>query len=203
MPLSFKRGFMKLVLASKSPRRSELLAGVGYDFSILPAQFDESSVSLDDPKRGVEEIARGKAQACFGALADTHDTVVLAADTIVVCDGEVLLKPKNPAEAREMLKKLSGNTHRVMTATAIISEKETVSFVEETSVTFFELTDEEIDDYIATGEPLDKAGAYGVQGLGCYLVKKIEGDYFNVVGLPIAPVMRYLKEAGVLPRKGV
>ncbi|MBQ2500499.1 MAG: Maf family protein, partial [Clostridia bacterium] len=105
--------------------------------------------------------------------------------------------------AKEMLKKLSGNTHRVMTATAIISEKETVSFVEETSVTFFELTDEEIDDYIATGEPLDKAGAYGVQGLGCYLVKKIEGDYFNVVGLPIAPVMRCLKEAGVLPRKGV
>lgn len=203
MPLSFKRGFMKLVLASKSPRRSELLAGVGYDFTILPAQFDESSVSLDDPKRGVEEIARGKAQACFGTLADTHDTVVLAADTIVVCDGEVLLKPKDSAEAKEMLKKLSGNTHKVMTATAIISEKETVSFVEETSVCFFELTDGEIDDYIATGEPLDKAGAYGVQGLGCYLVKKIEGDYFNVVGLPIAPVMRYLKEAGVLPRKGV
>lgn len=194
---------MKLVLASKSPRRSELLAGVGYDFCILPAQFDESSVSLDDPKRGVEEIARGKAQACFGTLADTHDTVVLAADTIVVCDGEVLLKPKNPAEAKEMLKKLSGNTHKVMTGTAVISEKGMESFVEETSVRFFDLTDEEIDDYIATGEPLDKAGAYGVQGLGCYLVKKIEGDYFNVVGLPIAPVMRILKKAGVLPRKGV
>ena len=194
---------MKRVLASKSPRRSELLAGVGYDFYILPAQFDESSVSLDDPKRGVEEIARGKAQACFGTLADTHDTVVLAADTIVVCDGEVLLKPKNPAEAKEMLKKLSGNTHKVMTGTAVISEKGMESFVEETSVRFFDLTDEEIDDYIATGEPLDKAGAYGVQGLGCYLVKKIEGDYFNVVGLPIAPVMRILKKAGVLPRKGV
>lgn len=194
---------MKLVLASKSPRRSELLAGVGYDFCILPAQFDESSVSLDDPKRGVEEIARGKAQACFGTLADTHDTVVLAADTIVVCDGEVLLKPKNPAEAKEMLKKLSGNTHKVMTGTAVIGEKGMESFVEETSVRFFDLTDEEIDDYIATGEPLDKAGAYGVQGLGCYLVKKIEGDYFNVVGLPIAPVMRILKKAGVLPRKGV
>lgn len=194
---------MKLVLASKSPRRSELLAGVGYDFCILPAQFDESSVSLDDPRRGVEEIARGKAQACFRTLADKHDTVVLAADTIVVCDGEVLLKPKNPAEAKEMLKKLSGNTHKVMTGTAVISEKGMESFVEETSVRFFDLTDEEIDDYIATGEPLDKAGAYGVQGLGCYLVKKIEGDYFNVVGLPIAPVMRILKKAGVLPRKGV
>ncbi|MBR5991685.1 MAG: septum formation protein Maf, partial [Clostridia bacterium] len=127
----------------------------------------------------------------------------LAADTIVVLDGEVLLKPKDAADARAMLSKLSGKTHTVFTGVAIMTERETRSFVESTDVTFFELTDEEIDDYIATGEPLDKAGAYGIQGRGSLLVKSINGDYFNVVGLPTAPVARLLKEFGVLPHKGV
>ncbi|MBR6511896.1 MAG: septum formation inhibitor Maf [Clostridia bacterium] len=193
---------MEFVLASKSPRRVEMLKSLGFDFTVRPADIDESSISIADPETGVEKIALEKAKACFHGL-EMHEAVVLAADTIVVLDGEVLLKPKDAADARAMLSKLSGKTHTVFTGVAIMTERETRSFVESTDVTFFELTDEEIDDYIATGEPLDKAGAYGIQGRGSLLVKSINGDYFNVVGLPTAPVARCLKAFGVLPQKGV
>ena len=193
---------MEFVLASKSPRRVEMLKSLGFDFTVRLADIDESSISLADPETGVEKIALEKAKACLHGL-EIHEAVVLAADTIVVLDGEVLLKPKDAADARAMLSKLSGKTHTVFTGVAIMTERETRSFVESTDVTFFELTDEEIDDYSATGEPLDKAGAYGIQGRGSLLVKSINGDYFNVVGLPTAPVARLLKEFGVLPHKGV
>ena len=188
---------MNLILASKSPRRIELLQRLGYDFTITPSNFDESAVDLSkNPTQGVEFLARGKAQAIFDSLESTADTVVLGADTIVVCDGKVMLKPKDESDAKDMLRKLSSRVHTVYTAVAFVSDSGTESFVEATDVYFFELSDEEINSYVATGEPMDKAGAYGVQGLGCTLVQKIDGDYYNVVGLPIARVARHLKKKG-------
>lgn len=193
---------MELVLASKSPRRSDILKNAGFEFTVLPTEFDESGVKADTPEALVESLSVGKAEECFSSLSDPQGKVVLAADTVVVLDGEVLGKPRDAADAKTMLQKLSGKSHTVMTAVTILSEGDRISFTEKTEVVFFPLTDEEIDDYIATKEPLDKAGAYGIQGLGCALVRKIDGDYFNVVGLPIAQVMRYLKTLGVIPHKG-
>lgn len=191
---------MELILASKSPRRIEILRNVGYDFTITPASYDESTVDLSaNPVKGVEKLAEGKAKAVFDTLPSVAklNTVVLGADTIVVCDGEVMLKPKDESDAVRMLKKLSGKTHQVYTAVALVTAKETNIFVEKTDVYFYNLTEDEIDEYIKTGEPMDKAGAYGIQGKGCFLVKKIDGDYFNVVGLPISSVMRQLKKIGL------
>lgn len=191
---------MELILASKSPRRIEILRNVGYDFTITPASYDESTVDLSaNPVKGVEKLAEGKAKAVFDTLPSVAklNTVVLGADTIVVCDGEVMLKPKDESDAVRMLKKLSGKTHQVYTAVALATAKETNIFVEKTDVYFYNLTEDEIDEYIKTGEPMDKAGAYGIQGKGCFLVKKIDGDYFNVVGLPISSVMRQLKKIGL------
>ncbi|MCQ2487866.1 MAG: Maf family protein [Clostridia bacterium] len=191
---------MELVLASKSPRRIEILRNVGYDFKVTPADFDEGTVDLTvDPVLGVKQLAKGKASAVFNTLPETSkiSTVVLGADTIVVCDGEVMLKPKDELDAHRMLKRLSGDTHQVYTAVSLITANETKTFVEKTDVYFYDLSDEEIDAYIKTGEPMDKAGAYGIQGKGCFLVKKIDGDYFNVVGLPISSVMRQLKNIGL------
>lgn len=191
---------MELVLASKSPRRIEILRNVGYDFKVTPADFDEGTVDLTvDPVLGVKQLAKGKASAVFNTLSETSkiSTVVLGADTIVVCDGEVMLKPKDELDAHRMLKRLSGDTHQVYTAVSLITASETKTFVEKTDVYFYDLSDEEIDAYIKTGEPMDKAGAYGIQGKGCFLVKKIDGDYFNVVGLPISSVMRQLKNIGL------
>lgn len=191
---------MELILASKSPRRIEILRNVGYDFTITPASYDESTVDLSaNPVKGVEKLAEGKAKAVFDTLPSVAklNTVVLGADTIVVCDGEVMLKPKDESDALRMLKKLSGKTHQVYTAVALATAKETNIFVEKTDVYFYNLTEDEIDEYIKTGEPMDKAGAYGIQGKGCFLVKKIDGDYFNVVGLPISSVMRQLKKIGL------
>ncbi len=191
---------MELILASKSPRRIEILKNVGYDFTITPAEYDESVVDLKvDPVKGVTELAKGKAKSVFDTLPsfESSDKVVLGADTIVVCDGEVMLKPKDESDAARMLSKLSGNTHQVYTAVALITAKETKTFVIKTDVYFYDLSEKEIDDYIKTGEPMDKAGAYGIQGKGSFLVKKIDGDYFNVVGLPISSVMRHLKEIGL------
>ncbi|MBQ0135345.1 MAG: septum formation inhibitor Maf [Oscillospiraceae bacterium] len=191
---------MELVLASKSPRRIEILRNVGYDFKVTPADFDEGTVDLTvDPVLGVKQLAKGKASAVFNTLPETSkiSTVVLGADTIVVCDGEVMLKPKDELDAHRMLKRLSGDTHQVYTAVSLITASETKTFVEKTDVYFYDLSDEEIDAYIKTGEPMDKAGAYGIQGKGCFLVKKIDGDYFNVVGLPISSVMRQLKNIGL------
>lgn len=191
---------MELILASKSPRRIEILRNVGYDFTITPASYDESTVDLSaNPVKGVEKLAEGKVKAVFDTLPSVAklNTVVLGADTIVVCDGEVMLKPKDESDAARMLKKLSGKTHQVYTAVALATAKETNIFVEKTDVYFYNLTEDEIDEYIKTGEPMDKAGAYGIQGKGCFLVKKIDGDYFNVVGLPISSVMRQLKKIGL------
>lgn len=188
---------MELILASKSPRRIEILRNVGYDFTITPADYDESVVDLSlDPVMGVKTLATGKAKSVFDSLPlEKRDSaVVLGADTIVVCDGEVMLKPKDELDAANMLKKLSGREHQVYTAVALISSEKSDIFVEKTNVYFYELSDKEIEEYIKTSEPMDKAGAYGIQGKGCFLVRKIDGDYFNVVGLPISSVMRRLKD---------
>ncbi|NLL63052.1 MAG: septum formation protein Maf [Ruminococcaceae bacterium] len=187
---------MNLILASKSPRRIKILASVGYDFTIVNTEFDEKSVDLTiDPVKGLEEIAMGKAASAYESLPAIPKlgSVVIGADTIVMCDGKIMLKPKDEAEARKMLNSLSGRKHEVYTSVALVSVTERDVFTEKTDVYFFDLTEEEIEKYIKTGEPMDKAGAYGIQGRGATLVERIEGDYLNVVGLPIAKVARALK----------
>ncbi len=194
---------MNLYLASKSPRRKSILQDVGYDFTIIDAPFNENSVDLSmEPDKGVLFIARGKAEAGFKELdaSKADAAVVLAADTIVVCDGKVMLKPKDSEEAIEMLNILSGRAHEVYTAVAIRNKETESSFVVKTDVYFRNLSSEEIADYVSTGEPLDKAGAYGIQGRACLFVDKIDGDYFNVVGLPISKVAEELKVYAISPR---
>jgi septum formation protein len=180
---------MKFVLASASPRRREILSHLGLNFTVLCADADESS----DEKKGerlVEILSRRKAEAVRDVLAGagtlTPDTVILAADTVVVSPkGEILGKPRDEADADRMLRLLSGRTHRVISGICVISGDKTVTAHEVTKVAFDRLSDEVIARYIATGEPNDKAGAYGIQDTACLWIKGIDGDYFNVVGLPV------------------
>ena len=191
---------MHFILASGSPRRKEILEELGYQFEIKTGDFDESTVALDDPKEGVQKLALGKALA-----AVQQPGLYLGSDTVVVLDGVVMGKPSDEQDAFRMLRSLSGRTHEVCTGVALVTVGEdgtvehTETFVEATEVMFFELTDEEIDRYIRTGEPMDKAGAYGIQGLGRVLVEGIRGDYETVVGLPAARVYRALREHDVVP----
>jgi septum formation protein len=188
----------RLILASASPRRRELLAQAGFDFEVKAADIDETPFAGEAAAAYVERLAIEKAQAVC-ALYDQGDepVTVLAADTTVVLpDGEVLGKPGNAADARRMLGLLSGRTHAVMTGLAALSSARRgfVSAIEITQVTFLVLTGEEIAAYVATGEPLDKAGAYAIQGYAARWIPRIEGDYFNVVGLPIARTVALLDE---------
>jgi septum formation protein len=187
---------MRLVLASSSPRRKELLEMIQLPFEILVSAVDESFDSHLSPKEIVQQLAFQKAKA---VLAKAKDACVIGADTVVVYEGTILGKPKDENEAFHMLKMLSGATHEVWTGVAICTEKEQITFAEQTKVTFWDLTDEEIAAYIATKEPLDKAGAYGIQQFGSLFVRKIEGDYFSVVGLPLAKTVRELKKFGFHP----
>ncbi|HEY0970832.1 MAG TPA: Maf family protein [Gemmatimonadales bacterium] len=184
----------RIILASQSPRRRELLTQIGIAHEVRPAHVDESVLPGEAPVPHVERLARAKAHALAG-----HDAsaVVVAADTIVVIDGRILGKPSDDAHAREMLRALSGRTHTVHTAVAVARGERTLSAVESVSVTFRTLTDDEIAAYVATGEPGDKAGAYGIQGYGAVLVRRIEGDYFAVMGLPLVRVVELLREVGV------
>ena len=194
---------MELVLASKSPRRSQLLKEAGFEFTVVPSDFDESTVSLEHPAHGVEDLALGKARESYGRLPSITklNSVVLGADTVVVCDGKVLLKPTDADDAKRMLHELSGKAHQVYTGIAFVSARDIYTSVVKTDVEFYDLTDEEIDEYVKSGEPLDKAGAYGIQGRGSTLVKRIDGDFYSVVGLPLAPVVRYLRECGVKQKR--
>ena len=191
---------MHFILASGSPQRKEILEELGYQFEIKTGDYDESTVALDDPKEGVQKLALGKALA-----AVQQPGLYLGSDTVVVLDGVVMGKPSDEQDAFRMLRSLSGRTHEVCTGVALVTVGEdgtvehTETFVEATEVRFFELTDEEIDRYIRTGEPMDKAGAYGIQGLGRVLVEGIRGDYETVVGLPAARVYRALREHDVVP----
>ncbi|MVB11013.1 Septum formation protein Maf [Caprobacter fermentans] len=178
-----------LLLASSSPRRSELLKMAGYEFTAAPANVSETFLHGTPPMQIVEQLATRKAQA----VAKQHpEAVVLAADTLVVLKGRILGKPKDADAAKAMLKLLSGNVHQVYTGYTVISGKKLICGHECTSVEFYALSQQEIDAYVDSGEPLDKAGAYGIQGRGALFVKRINGDYYNIVGLPISKIHRIL-----------
>lgn len=182
-----------LILASSSPRRKELLQTIGLSFQISKSEADESFNPQLAPHEIVMELAKRKAMAVF---AKNPEAYVIGADTIVVAEGQILGKPENAADAVRMLKQLSGREHDVFTGVSLLSPNGSNCFYEKTSVLFWELADDEILSYVNSGEPLDKAGAYGIQELGSMLVKKINGDYFAVVGLPVAKTIRELRKAG-------
>lgn len=185
---------MELILASASPRRRELLTTAGFEYTVEAADINESVFETDDPLNDVEQLAKAKATA----IAVLHPScVVLGADTVVVLDGKALGKPADKDDAAKMLRSLSGRIHHVYTGVCAVCNSKATSFVSKTEVEFYELTDEEIEAYIATNEPMDKAGSYGIQGIGCTLVKRINGDYFTVVGLPVAQTARLLTQLGV------
>ncbi len=182
---------MKLILASASPRRMELLRNITEDFVVIPSDAEEIIPDDLSPEKAPAFLSKIKALA----IAKKHpESLVIGADTGVFIDGEMLGKPADKEDARKMLSRLSGRTHKVITGCTVCKGDATVSFSQTTLVTFFELSKQDIEDYISTSEPYDKAGAYGIQGKGCLLVEKIEGDYFNVVGLPVAKITRKLKE---------
>lgn len=181
-----------LVLASRSPRRQEILANAGIPFSVRPADVDETPLPGEPPRDHAVRLAREKAMAVQARPGE----VVLGADTIVVVDGEILGKPSSPADAVRMLALLSGRIHEVVTGVCLRSERATVCDAEVTRVRFLPLGQEEIDGYVQSGEPMDKAGAYAIQGLAGKFIDRIEGCYFNVVGLPLALVWKRLQEVG-------
>lgn len=180
-----------VILASGSPRRRELLTMLGLDFEVVPSKAEELAPEGLSPEDTVMFLARTKGEDVAGSVS--CGKTVIAADTIVYLEGRIIGKPKDAEEAKEMLRMLSGKTHEVYTGVFVNGQCE----YERTSVTFRELTDDEIDGYIATGEPLDKAGAYGAQGLGSVFVSRIEGDFFNVMGLPVCRLSNMLKAQGL------
>jgi septum formation protein len=200
-----------LVLASASPRRRELLTQAGFTFQVHPAHIPEDPKLNEDPVAYVTRLAREKAEAVFAQLTtagapgpshlgtvegknlDPQPLTVIGADTTVTLDNQILGKPENESDAARMLRLLSGRTHRVITGIAIVTAAHTEVAAEVTAVTFLTLSDEEIEAYIATGEPMDKAGAYAIQGRAARWIPRIVGDYFNVVGLPISLVSTLLE----------
>jgi len=188
-----------LILASASPRRSELLTQAGLIFTVVAANINEDLLPDEAAAAYVQRLAEEKAQAIWNLnqSVDAPDDplVVLGADTCVVCDGNILGKPVDSADARRMLELLSGRTHAVLTGLTVVTSGKICRDVEITQVTFNQLDDQEIAQYIASGEPLDKAGAYAIQGRAARWIPRIEGCYFNVVGLPIARTVAMLDEA--------
>ena len=186
----------RLILASGSPRRRELLDKFGIDYEILPAQGEESAPPELTPGERVKALSAQKAEETAHRVNDPT-AVILAADTLVELDGEVLGKPGASERARAMLRALSGREHRVWSGVCIREGERSLAESECTAVRFRTLSDAEIEAYIATGEPLDKAGAYGYQGLASLFVERIEGDFFNVMGLPVCRVGQMLREFGI------
>ena len=183
-----------VILASASPRRRELLRLVGIAHEVEPADIGESVLPGESPAPHAERLARAKAHA----MAERHPhAVVIAADTIVVVDGDILGKPRDGEQAAAMLRRLSGREHTVFTAIAVARDARTESAVEDVRVTFRQITDEEIEEYIATGEPMDKAGAYGIQGYGATIVERVDGDYFSVMGLGLRRLVELLARLGL------
>jgi septum formation protein len=189
---------MRLILASASPRRRELLAQAGYTFEVHPAHVNEDLRPGEDAIAYVVRLAREKALSVFTEISSKSSAppqvVVLGADTTVTLDSHILAKPEDAADAARMLRMLSGRTHRVITGIAIATAKGVEVAAEVTGVQFRTLSDAEIDAYVATGEPMDKAGAYGIQGLAAKWIPRVEGCYFNVVGLPLALVATMLEQ---------
>ena len=186
---------MKIVLASQSPRRRELLGKMGLEFTTKAPEIDETALSGLPARQLVEALSREK--ALWAARQEDPEAIVIGSDTVVVRDGEILGKPASPAQAEEMLASLSGRSHEVCTGVTVCQGDRVVSQVEVTQVTFRTLTPQEIARYVRTGEPMDKAGAYGSQGLGALLVEGIQGDYSAVVGLPVCRLGRILLDFGV------
>lgn len=179
----------EFILASASPRRKELLELMGLDFSVVVSDADEASVSRDIPvSLYVQELALLKASAAAKTAIDKKNAIIISADTIVTLDGRILGKPRDEAHAYEMLSALGGRTHEVYTGYCVMrmNDGKIVCGSVKTEVEFKQLTDKKIQSYIKSGEPMDKAGAYGIQGLGSMLISSINGDYFNVVGLPVS-----------------
>ena len=185
---------LRVILASQSPRRRELLGLVGIAHEVRPADIDESYLAGEEPRAHAERLARGKAAVI---ARDEPAAVVIGSDTIVVVDGDVLGKPADEAEAARMLARLSGRAHLVVTAVAVAWRGKLRSDVEEVGVEFHSLSAADIDAYIATREPMDKAGAYGIQGYGATIVSRVDGDYFAVMGLPLQLLVRVLGALGV------
>ncbi|HSH26015.1 MAG TPA: Maf family protein [Massilibacterium sp.] len=183
---------MKIILASQSPRRKELMQLLNHPFEVIPSAFNEEIITKTNPKEYVITLAKEKAQSVFTTQKDTS-CLVIGADTIVVYNEVIFGKPTNEKEARKMLEHLSEKTHQVYTGVALVSTDKQSFFCEKTDVTFYKLTSAEITDYLKTGEPFDKAGSYGIQGYGALFVKQIVGDYYNVVGLPVARLKRELQ----------
>lgn len=186
---------MKIVLASQSPRRKELLGRMGLEFVTQASKIDESAFDGLEARELVATLSREKAQWIARQLEG--ETLVIGADTVVVRDGAALGKPKDAEDAVAMLLSLSGRDHQVCTGVTVCRGDRVLTQVEETQVTFRELTEAEVRQYVSTGEPMDKAGAYGIQGLGGLLVEGIRGDYSNVVGLPVCRLGQMLKDFGV------
>ena len=181
---------MQIILASQSPRRQELLGLMKIPFTVRVADIDET---MDAEKPVFDEVARISAQKAL-AIEHRDEDIVIAADTVVVCDGRVLGKPHSTDEAKKMLRLLSGRTHQVMTGMTLLRQGKLYSHTEVTDVTFRSLSDAQIDDYVAGGEPMDKAGAYGIQGGAALFVEGITGDYYNVVGLPVCQLQKMLEK---------
>jgi septum formation protein len=181
------------VLASASPRRADILRQLGLDPDVLPADVDETYLEGETPAQHVERLARAKAEAVARA---EPEALVVGADTVVVQGARVLAKPIDAAEAVEMLRSLSGRSHEVLSGLALRGPGGTVSRVSRTMVFMRPFDDEVMSAYVGTGEPLDKAGAYGIQGLGAALVERIEGDYYSVVGFPVGAFLELLEQVG-------
>ena len=201
---------MELILASGSPRRAELMRNCGYDFTVIPSTAQESAVSAPTPSELVEELALLKAKSVLASLSTERrrNAVVVGADTVVVLDGHIIGKPRFPKEAEAMLRAERGRVNTVYTGLAIVrtewvdGREETVSSVasDSASVHFLPLSDAEISAYVATGEPMDKAGAYGIQGISSMFIDRIDGSFYTVVGLPVHILYRELKAVGITPR---
>lgn len=186
----------KVVLASASPRRAELLASAGIAFKVVPGDIDETPLPNEDPVAHVLRLADGKARE---VASRTDGRFFIGADTIVLCGREIMGKPRDAEDAKRMLRKLSGRAHQVITGFAIIDKNtyRNKSGTVSTDVVFKKLTDEEIDAYVLTGCPMDKAGAYAIQGGAAYMVERIDGSYTNVVGLPLCEVVEALRGMGL------
>ena len=191
----------RIILASASPRRRELLERAGVNFEVIPASGEENRIS-DDPKEAVQQLARDKAVSVMHTIEDSADgTLVIGSDTVVVFENMILGKPHDIEDAVNTLKKLQGNTHQVYTGVSVLEKKNGVwtehTFYESTDVTFYPVSDEEIRAYVDTGEHMDKAGSYGIQGIFGIYVRGICGDYNNVVGLPVARLFYEMKKSEI------
>jgi septum formation protein len=187
-----------LILASKSPRRAEILRHAGFTFRVRAADIDESRHGRESARTHVLRLAREKARAVAEGLGENDRAIVVGADTVVAIGGKILAKPQDVREARSMLRLLNGKTHQVLTGVSILSlpDGKELTHVESTRVHFLKLSKKEIEDYIHTGEPFDKAGGYGIQGIAGRFIDRIDGCYFNVMGLPISRVWSMLRRLG-------